>query len=298
MVMVPLHHALAGHEHEDGDAHGNDRALADVQKRQRGLVAHRRLFPGLQRLVVTARLEALVVEIFHGLVIEQAVDGARVGLGVHLVHVAPEDHAPLGDPERESDVHHQRHQRHDAEPGVVLDQQDRRHEADLEDGGQDVEQHEVEQEADASGAALDVARHAAGLAFEMETQGQVVQVLEDLERHAPDRALRDLGEHGVAQFAEGRVGQPQRAVGDEQENRQDQRGAGRAERVDDFLQHQRDGNGGHLGERQERERQHHPAAEFPQIGQERFDRIPVALARRGLSVVSRSHRDGGQSGTK
>ena len=289
----PLHHALAGHEHENRDADGDDRALAGVQHRQRGLVAHRRLFPGLQRFVVTPRLEAFVAEVFHRFVIEQAVYGAGVGLGIHVVHVAPENHAPFGDQQRERDIGDERHDGHHEKPRVVLDQQDDRHEADLQQRRQDVEQHEIEQEADAGGAALDVARHAAGLAFEVEAQGKIVQVLEHLERHAPDRALRDLGEHRVAQFTEQGVAETQQAVCDQEEYRQRQHGLRRIEGIHDLLQHQRHGDVRHLGQGQKQQRQHHPPAELPQVGQQRFDGFPVVLAGGRVAEMSRSHVENG-----
>ena len=81
------------------------------------------------------------------------------------------------------------------------------------------EQHEIEQKADALGAALDVARHPTGLPLQMEAQAQVVQMDEQLERHAADRALRDFGKHRVAQFAEQSAEQPQQAITDHQKYR-------------------------------------------------------------------------------
>ena len=66
-------------------------------------------------------------------------------------------------------------------------------------------------------AALDVARHAAGLPLQVKAQAQAMQMLEHLQRHAPDGALRDLGEHRIAQFAEQRAEQTQQAIADHQE---------------------------------------------------------------------------------
>ena len=135
--------------------------------------------PGGQRFIVAPCLVAFVTEVFDGLVVKQAVNRAGIRLGVHLVHGAAEDHAPFRHPQREDDVHHQRRERDDSEPRVVLDEQDAGDETDFEQRRQDIEQHEVEQEADTGGAAFDVARHAAGLAVEVEAQRERVQVSEN-----------------------------------------------------------------------------------------------------------------------
>ena len=55
---------------------------------------------------------------------------------------------------------------------------------------------------DAVAAALEHARQAAGLAFEVEAQRQLVHVLEGDDRKPPDRVHRDLGEHAVAELGE------------------------------------------------------------------------------------------------
>ncbi len=99
-----------------------------------------------------------------------------------------------------------------ANQALNLYEQDARDQGDLHQGGQDVEHHEGEQEADAAAAALDVAGHAAGLAVQVKAQGQGVQVPEHLQGDAADGPLGDLGEHGIAQFAECRAAQAQQPV--------------------------------------------------------------------------------------
>ena len=131
-------------EHECGDADGHNQALPSVQRGQRSLIAHRGGFPYLQAVVVAPCLEAFVAEIFHRLVVQQTVDGAGVGLGIHVVHGAAKHHAPFGDDQGEGDIHHERNKSNDGEPDIVFHQQNRCDEADFHQRRQDVEQHEIE----------------------------------------------------------------------------------------------------------------------------------------------------------
>ena len=188
----------------------------DVEQRQRRLARDRRVLPALQALVVAARLPLLVAEVLDRLVVEQAVDRARVRLRVELVHLAAGTRAPVGDRDRREDVERQRGERDRDERPVVAGDQDRRDEADLDQRGQDREQREADQRGDAALAALDVAREPARLPREMEAQRQRVQVAEHLERDRAHRALRHLCEQVFAKLGEERRRQPQHAVGDEQ----------------------------------------------------------------------------------
>jgi hypothetical protein len=54
--------------------------LRGVEHTERGAAFDRRLLPALHILVVAACLEILVAEILYRLVVEQAVDGASIGL--------------------------------------------------------------------------------------------------------------------------------------------------------------------------------------------------------------------------
>ena len=151
---------------------------ADVERRQRRLALHRRLLPALQALVVAARLPFLVAEVLDRLVVEQAVDRARVGLAVELVHrrrkcVRHSVIVMVND-----DVERERARGDRDERPVVAGDQDRRDERDLDQRRQDREQRVADQRRDAALAALDVAREPAGLAREVEAQRQRVQVAE------------------------------------------------------------------------------------------------------------------------
>ena len=231
------------------DRDGDDRALHDVEQRQRRLALHRGLLPALHALVVAARLPFLVAEVLDGLVVEQAVDRARVGLRVELVHLPAEPGAPVGDEDRRGDVERERGQRDRDEGPVIARDQDRRHEPDLDQRRQDGEEREADQRRDPALAALDVPGEAAGLAREVEAQRQRVQVAEGLQRDRAHRALRHLGEQVFAQLGERGRRQPEEAVRDQQHERHHQHRGALVEPVDDRLHQHRHADVGDLGER-------------------------------------------------
>ena len=266
--------AFGHQQHQRRHRNGDDEALADVEQAQGRFVLHRRRFIALQVLVVAPRLEFLVAEVLHRFVIQQAVDGARVGLRVELVGAPADVHAPLGDQHGERDV-----DRHGAEGDrgkapVELAEQHRRDQREFEDHRQDREQQVRKQRRDAARAALDVARHPAGLALEVKAQRQAVQVPEHAERHAPDGALRDAHEHHVAQLGEQRGREAQAAVDGEQRDRhRDDRGP-RVEPVHDLLHNEGHRHVRQLGGDQAGERRRYPPLVFQQIGQQDAQRAP------------------------
>ena len=208
-VMRPPTTPCGGAPQHRHQADGDDQLLAGVQQRQRGLALQAGAAQALQALVVAAGLEALVVEVLDGLVVQQRVHRLGVGGGIELVGLAAELRAPLGHRDREDDVQHQRRQRDPGEPGVELHGQDGQHQRHLDQRRHDAVERIRDQRLDAAHAALDVARHAAGLALQVEAQRQRMQVPEGLQRDAARRALRGLGEHQLAQLGEQRRRQPQ-----------------------------------------------------------------------------------------
>ena len=275
----PGRHALRGERHQRSHRRGNDQALADVEQPQRHLVPHRRRLVALQALVVAARLEVLVAEVLHRLVVEQAVDGARVGLRVELVGVLPDLDAPLGDEERVADVGGHRGESDRRKAPVEPREQHRGHQGELEDHRDDRKDQVRQQRGNAPRPALDVARHAAGLPVEVEAQRQVVQMAEHPERHAADGALRDAHEHHVAQLGEQRGHEAQDAVHRQHGRRHGQHGEGRVEVVDDDLHHQRHAYVGELCADQQGEGEADPPAVVPEVGQQPGNRAPVAATR-------------------
>ncbi len=179
----------------------------------------------LQVVVVARLLEALVREVLDRLVVEERVERLGVGLRVLLVHGAPERGAPLGHGHREGDVEDERAEGDRREPAVELGREQDDDERDLDQRRQDVVDRVVQQRLDRARAALDVARDAAGLALEVKAQAQRQQVLERLERDAPGDPRRDRIEQEFAQLGEERDRDAQRAVGEQDRDRNDQRGA-------------------------------------------------------------------------
>ena len=160
------------------------------------VVEHAERIVGLDRRRLVARhrhvealgLDLLVAEVFHGLEIEQAVDGLGVGVRVAVVHLAPDGDAPLGGREREPHVDRDRGENdHHVEPVEVVDE-DRAHEHELEHRRRELHHAHAQDEIDAARAALDDARKPARAPLEMEAQRQPVQM--------PERAVVELA-HGM-----------------------------------------------------------------------------------------------------
>src|SRR3569832_162286 len=104
-----------------------------------------------------------------------------------------------------------------------------------------------------------------------------VQVADELQGDATERALGDLGDNRVAQLAEGRAREAHGAVADQKGDGQDQHRIARdVELIDDAFQHQRDGDGSGLGQDQAAYGPQHPGAVFPEVGEEAADGLQVA----------------------
>ena len=264
------HHTLRGEDHQQCHADGDDGGLAEVERRHRGLALDRRVLPAREGAVVAADLVALVAEVLDRLVVDQAVHGLRVGLGLEAVHLVAEVHPPVGDGEGEPGVDQHGHQGDQGEDEVVAGEQDRRHEPELHQRRQHVEDHVVEERADAAGAPLQVPEDGAGLALQVEAQGEVQQVREHPVREPAHGAVADLGEDRVAQLVEEGRRHLERAVGRQQGHRQHEpRVPAGVEGVDDRLEDQRNAHVGDLREQQRGEREQHPAPVLPDVGQHR-----------------------------
>ncbi len=239
--------ALRGEDHDAGDADRDDRRLAEIQHRHRGLALDRGLFPVPHGAAVALDLVAVVVEILDRLVVHQAVHRAAVGARIERVHLVAEMHAPLGHQQREADVDQHGEKDHAGEQAVVLAEQDQRDQQELGRGRHDVEHEVVQDRADALRAALEVARDRAGVALEVVAQRQVVQVRQHCDRELAHRVKAHPREHRVAQFVEARVNEAQQAVDQQQQQRQREHLARLGvERVDDVFQHYRHADHRHL----------------------------------------------------
>ena len=135
-----------------------------------------------------------------------------------------------------------------------------------------------------SGAAFDVARHAAGLALQVETQAQAMQMPKNLQRNAARSALGGLGKHQVTQLGKQGGGQAQQPVGHQQRRRHHQQGrhtdaAIGVHGVDQLFEQQRHTDIGHLGAHHEGQRRDHAPLVLPQVGEQAAQRSPVGARR-------------------
>ena len=191
-------------EHQQGDTDGDDRPLPEIEQGHRVLAAHGGLFPALQGPVVALQLVALVVEVLDRLVVDEPVDGLGIGLGIKPVHLVTEMHAPVGDAQREGDVGEHRGKSDDRERHRIAMQQDGGHQQELGCRRHDVEHQVVENGADALRTAFQITRDGSGVALQMETQRQPVEVLQHLVGEAAHGVIAHAREQRIAQFVEQR----------------------------------------------------------------------------------------------
>ena len=196
--IMPFADALDAHDEHRDHAGGEDDRLARVQHRERDIGAHAEALVARHRLVVAHALALLGAEIFDRLEIQQAVDRLGVGVGVAVVHRAPDGDAPVGRERREDEIGEDRHADRDDIAPVERDQQRRDDQHEFERGRRGGEHRGADDRLDRGAPALENARQAAGLALEMEAQRKLMQVDEDLDREAADRVHRHRGEQGVA----------------------------------------------------------------------------------------------------
>ena len=236
-------------------------------------------------------LVRFVAEILDGFVVEQAVDRLGVGLAVPFVHAPAVFQPPFGDGKGEGDVGGDGDEGHRRVGDPVERPEDAADHGDLDQGRQHVEQHEGEQEFDPLGSALDGPAQAAGAALDVEAEREPVEVVEDPEGDGADGALGDLGEDRVAQLTEGDREHPERAVGEQDGHRNDDRRRRVVgQDVHRLLVEDRDVDVRHLGADKEEYGQHHAAAHLqgaarPEIGQQRADRPQVRAS--GRPVLAR-----------
>ena len=191
-------HVVGGHDQADRQRDGEDHGLPGVQNRERGIGFDARLFVERHRLVVALRLAIFGAEVFHGLVVEQAVDGLRVGVGVAFVHRAADGEPPFGSADREPQVadDHPDDGR-DVAP-VELDGADDDDHEEFDDRRNEGHQRHAADVFNARPAAFQNARQPARLAFEMKAHRQPVHVLERRQRQLPDGVHRNAREHALA----------------------------------------------------------------------------------------------------
>ena len=206
------HDVEHGHGHAAGERRGEDDGLAGVEHGERGVALDAGLLVDGHRLIVAAGLALLGAEVFHGLVVEEAVDRLGVGLGVALVHGAADLDAPVGRPHRVPEIEHD-HQRDRAGVAPVERvEQHGQHQRELDDGRHEGHQRHARDVLDAEPAALQHAREPAGLALQVKAQREAMHVLEGGERELAHRMHGDPGEHALAHLHQQRHGHAGEAV--------------------------------------------------------------------------------------
>ncbi len=290
-------HPLRRQQHDRRQPDGDDRRLTQVQHVQRHLALHCGLFIARQRCIETCRFVPLVAEILHGLVVEQAVDGAGACLVVGVVHRAADPHTDIGEAQRETEIGTDRRQRQQREPPVEQAPDDGGDHQHLEHSRDDVEDRQPQNCLNAGGAAIDDARQTTGLAVEMKTQRQSVQVLEGLQRQFAGGALLHRSEDGVTQFTKSLGTDTQQPVRDDQcggngQHAARQRVAFWRQHVNRAAIHDRHQDGGAFGQDQEYRRDDDPAAAGglvlrPQVRQQGSDDADRASRRPKSQINAR-----------
>ena len=161
----------------------------------------------------------LGIEILHRLVIEQAVDRLGIGIDVAVVHRAADGDPPIRGDRREDHVGGDHRRRRECIAPVELDEEYAKDQQEFHEGRYAGQHDEPHDRLDRVAAALENARQAAGLALEMEAQGQPVHVDEDVIGETAHRIHRHRRKQPVTQLREKGHEHTQRAVKKRQRNR-------------------------------------------------------------------------------
>ena len=190
--------AADAHHHDAGEAKGEDHRLTGVKHGQRrvGLDAHRLV--ARHGTVVALRLARLGAEVFDRLVVEQAVDRLGVGVGVALVHRAPDRHPPVRRDEGPGEIDED-HAQHDADVAEIeLEEEHHQDQRELHRRGYGCEHDDAHDGLDGVATPLQHTGQATGLALQMEAEAELMQVDEDLLGQTAHRVHGDGGEERVA----------------------------------------------------------------------------------------------------
>ena len=270
-------HVARRQQHADHRADGEDQRLAGIEQAERAVGADGRPLVARHGGIETARLEVLVAEILHRLVVEQAVDGLGMRFRVGFVHVAPDDDAALAGPEGKPYIEGDGDEDHDdIDPAEIEGHQSCDHQ-ELDRGRDRIQHRHAHDGVDAADAALDDAVQASGAALEVEPQGELVQMPEGAVGELADRILGHHGEQHVAELGEQHHQHAPDAISDDEhggdggksEGGEPGHGAGgrlSGENVDDRLIGDGNGEGDGLGDDERRQRQDHAHAKIRPIG--------------------------------
>ena len=230
----------AGHSHHQHQADGDDRALPDIDHRERGARADSHDLIALHRLVITVCLHGFCIEIFDSFVIQKRIDGTRRRLFVGIIHLAPEPDPPLRDPDGEIAVGHHGDEGHGGIEPTEHRPHDDADEDHLDEQRQHLEKDDRQQEFDSLRPTVDGAGQPASLAIQMELQRQPVKIFETADRGTANRPLRHRGEQILLGFGKYLLAKPrQRVAGDDQQQHFQRKAGILIDKIDGGAIHQR-----------------------------------------------------------
>ena len=294
--------AHGGHDHHDHKARRDQESLPEVQESQRIGGLEGGALITFHRAVIAARLAGFGPEILDGLEIQQAVDGLLVGVGILIIHLAAQFHAPFGDRKGEPDIDRDGQHDHRQVPDVEQEKQDPRDHQQFQNQRPDREKQETQQEVHALHTAFDDPAEAPGLARQVIAHRQAMDMGEGFQRQRPERALPDGGEYRIAQLLKAVRKKPRHAIGHGQTHRaqHQRRHPFPRQRIHGLLVKDRRHHGDDLAHHQRQQRQNdaplYPRLILgPQIGRDTPDRAPAGPAFGACLVRSggrRSHGSG------
>ena len=291
--QYPGLHTLGGHDHHNHQPRGDDKGLPGIQERQALPSLDRRNLIALHRHVITRSLTGFGVEILDGFKVQQTVHRLLVGVGVLIVHLAPNAYTQFGHFEGKGDVNRDRYHHHGHVLPTKQYRKQRRDHGQFQDQRANREQHKPQQEIDALHTAFDDAAQAAGLAGDVIAQGQRMDVTKRLQRQLANGALADTGKDRITRLAKGHRPQPRQTIGHRQAHSPQGHhpdrilGSLTAQHVDRQLVKIGRGDRDKLGHDQQEKRAHHAPLDpslplWPQIRQHTGNGLPSRGRRRVL----------------
>ena len=216
---APVLHPNRRHDHDDDQPDGNDHILPDVQHRQRLPGAHGKAFIGRHRPVIARRFARLGVEILDGFIVQQAVDGLLVGIGILIIHRPADLHPPFGDLERIRHIQANRHQHGDHILPAKVEGKDHRHHRQFKDQRDDRKQHEAQKEIDTLDPAFNDPAQPPGFARDVVAHRQLVDMGEGFKGQFAQSPLPDPHKNPIPHLAEKHRAHAGQAVSNGQPNR-------------------------------------------------------------------------------
>ena len=209
---VPIDHALCGSPQHGDQGHGNDDLLTHIQSTQRVLCFDACAAQFVEFFVIPFGFKRLIAKVLDGFIVQQRINGSRVGAGIKLIDLLAKLGAPLRHCHSEINIQTQRAQSDDGIPFVVLNAQYAQHQHHFNQGWHDAVKRISDEGLNTLDASFNVTAHAASLALQMKTQTQFVQMREGLQSNGASRTLGGFGEDQLAQLGECGNRQPQHSI--------------------------------------------------------------------------------------